>query len=491
MNYIDNRYYVCEQIGNGKYSSTYKCIDLYENTEYAVKIYDLTHKLSSSALVELSLAYKLKHKNIVEYKDILYNENNVFIIMELCDMSLEEYIKENPYDYDKILLELIDALNYLHDMGYSHCDLAFRNLMIKNKTLKVIDFGLSCRFNRESYVKPSISVRPYEYQNNNKIDVEKIDIWALGCIYHKLINGTNITNSVKTYKKKVRNFINRLERNNYVSKKKSEFLSKMIKINSGERANIQEIINDIYIKELMKKHNYSYNISFIEEDETESLIFIDKQKLFELCDIFHSICKLNNYSYEMVLVSMNIMHGLENIGIEEYYVYGIMALMIARSIVEYIDMDFNDCIEILKVFDDKTYSIYYLKKVFSEIMTMVNKKLDTNNCYNVSYNIFEDSFKSLYLCNIISLLDRKSDNISKGMVVYVMSSDKKDKEMLKKFINKNKIDVNKCIYLINECFSEMGKHRDYIKYLKNKYYEDIELDMHLDECTELLSDIDI
>ena len=54
----------------------------------------------------------------------------------------------NEYDAANILLPVFQAVNYLHSIGICHRDLKLENIMFKDKsfkTVKIIDFGLSCK----------------------------------------------------------------------------------------------------------------------------------------------------------------------------------------------------------------------------------------------------------------------------------------------------------------------------------------------------------
>lgn len=90
-----------------------------------------------------------------------------------------------------MFLEILNAIKYLHELGYIHGDLA-SNIMMKGESIRVIDFGLSQKKYR-SYdynYKPNVLSRPLELNiNSNNININTIDSFSLGNIYYMLLTG--------------------------------------------------------------------------------------------------------------------------------------------------------------------------------------------------------------------------------------------------------------------------------------------------------------
>ena len=113
-----------------------------------------------------------------------------------------KYINENNFEnyfnlgrLQKITIQLLIALDYIHSLKIVHCDLKPENILIKsinNSQIKVIDFGSSCFIHDHlsSYVQ-SRSYRAPEVILGCKYDY-KIDMWSLGCILAELYTGNVI-----------------------------------------------------------------------------------------------------------------------------------------------------------------------------------------------------------------------------------------------------------------------------------------------------------
>lgn len=174
--------------------------------------------------------------NIPHYKDVVY------IIMELADgKEIFKYIHEGlllSKRYD-IIHQLIEAINYLHNIGVAHRDIKPENIMYDGKNIKLIDFGFGCNFDKTSFSNDKIdepicapqtavgtvAFMAPEVLNKTVIDWQKADIWSMGVTIHEILH-------LKTF---VHSSIDSMETKNFI-------LNREFKIEKSEFPDIDNII---------------------------------------------------------------------------------------------------------------------------------------------------------------------------------------------------------------------------------------------------------
>ena len=186
---------------------------------------------------EFEISRSLDHPNIVKTIDFQNIPNlGDCIVMEYIEgLTLTEFIEGHKVTksqsrkakdvYDKILNELLDAMEYFHSKQIIHRDLKPSNILITNNgnNVKIIDFGLS---DTDDYVilKQAAGTKRYaapeQMTPNNTIDC-RADIYSLGIILQN--------NFPKSYRKiadkcaqqdREKRFSSVDEIRNYIKKKK-------------------------------------------------------------------------------------------------------------------------------------------------------------------------------------------------------------------------------------------------------------------------------
>jgi polo-like kinase 1 len=123
---------------------------------------------------EVTIHQSLNHKHIVQFFSYFEDENNVYIILELCrrrvNRSLFFCLDFNLVFFVKSLMELhrrrktvtepetryfvkqiVEACIYLHEKRIIHRDLKLGNLFLNDQMeIKIGDFGLATRIESES-----------------------------------------------------------------------------------------------------------------------------------------------------------------------------------------------------------------------------------------------------------------------------------------------------------------------------------------------------
>tara|TARA_Y100000746_G_C15463687_1_gene432726 strand:- start:947 stop:1825 length:879 start_codon:yes stop_codon:yes gene_type:complete len=145
INFIKN-------IGIGAFGKVWSCE--YNHSMFACKIInEKKMKNDDKQLLknEILIWKSVFHPNIVTLHDVIFKYPNVYCISDLLDESLYDMhvrmlrIGSNPriITIIKQMIQICDAMIYLHAKDILHRDLKSANILIKNDLLAISDFGLA------------------------------------------------------------------------------------------------------------------------------------------------------------------------------------------------------------------------------------------------------------------------------------------------------------------------------------------------------------
>lgn len=160
-----------------------------------------------TSLREISILKQYQHANIVQLLDITANErkNSIYLVFEFCDFDLSALIQKykNPFNESQIktlVMQLVSALQYLHQHDVIHRDIKLSNLLYNSfGQLKLADFGLARKYTSKTKDLTSIVVtlhyRAPELLMNCTNYNAAIDIWAVGCVLFELLTNEVLFNA--------------------------------------------------------------------------------------------------------------------------------------------------------------------------------------------------------------------------------------------------------------------------------------------------------
>ncbi|XP_048740337.2 serine/threonine-protein kinase Nek4-like isoform X2 [Ostrea edulis] len=189
------------QIGKGSYGEVTLQRHKKDRKQYVLKRINLkkaSKREQHSAEQEAKLLSKLKHPNIVTYKDSFQGKDGyLHIAMQFCEGGdLYTKLKEQkgvPLEERQVVewfVQIAMALQYMHERNILHRDLKTQNIFLtKSKIIKVGDLGIARVLDSSSDMATTLIGTPYYMSPelfSNKPYNHKSDVWALGCCAYEM-----------------------------------------------------------------------------------------------------------------------------------------------------------------------------------------------------------------------------------------------------------------------------------------------------------------
>ncbi|KAM6933723.1 serine/threonine-protein kinase Nek3 [Xenentodon cancila] len=146
---------------------------------------------------EAILLSKMKHPNIVAFREEFEVDGLLCIVMEYCSggdlLQRIRQQKTTQFAVDHILnwfAQMCAGTKYVHDKRVLHRDLKSKNIFLTDDgSVKLGDFGSACILNSSkayanTYVGTPYYVAPEIW--DNKPYNNKSDVWSLGCVLYEL-----------------------------------------------------------------------------------------------------------------------------------------------------------------------------------------------------------------------------------------------------------------------------------------------------------------
>ena len=250
-------------LGKGGFARCYEFID--EETDHisAAKIIPKKNLIKSRAkqklISEIKIHKSVHHPNIVNFEHYFEDAENVYILIELChNQTLNDLLKRRKrlteLEVQYYILQMVNALKYLHSLKIIHRDLKLANLFLSEKMqLKLGDFGLATKLEFEGERKRSLCGTPNyiapEILDGKSGHSFEVDIWSIGvCIYILLIGKPpfETNNRKETYKRiRERNFTFPPDRK--ISQPARQLIENILVLQPYKRLSLDEILKSDFM----------------------------------------------------------------------------------------------------------------------------------------------------------------------------------------------------------------------------------------------------
>ena len=236
---------VGQLLGRGGFASVYRARNRRTGKVCALKIMEKEtirkHKMEDRVVQEVIIHARMRFPGIVRFYGHFEDEENVYMVLELCEGgNLYRLLKQHgplrEREAAKVIKQLLQSLQYMHERGVIHRDLKLSNVLLERPsspslpmakrfpsvaagieekcrqsipfdspthahssttnhtplTIKLCDFGLAILLEHPdeehftlcgtpNYIAPEVaSQRAHGYP---------ADLWSAGCLFHSLVTG--------------------------------------------------------------------------------------------------------------------------------------------------------------------------------------------------------------------------------------------------------------------------------------------------------------
>ncbi len=230
---------------------------------------------------EIRIMKKIDHPNIIKFHEAYQDDYNIYLVQEYCDggdISARQKSEENGVFSEKTagsyILQLLQAVNYMHCSSIVHRDLKLDNLMLTSASdqhpdgvVKVIDFGLSHLSSQEpepesekvkaqlmktkmmSVVGTPLFMAPEVFRGSYDF---KCDYWSIGVILYFMLSGTYPYTSLPNmdYSKVIASRKLSFDSDKWtgVSKEAKDLIRSLMSIKPGKRPDYEKCLQHPWMK---------------------------------------------------------------------------------------------------------------------------------------------------------------------------------------------------------------------------------------------------
>ena len=486
-----NNYLLKQDIGQGNFGKVKLGIFKKTGEEFAIKIIDkdkVKKKMKNILFKENEIITKFNHINIVYVFQIIEEEKYIYIVMEYCSKGeLFDYIVKNKkLDEDEASIffyQLINGVDYIHKKGVAHRDLKPENLLLTvDKTLKIIDFGLSHEYDENSLLKTKCGSPSYaapEIIKGKLYDGFKTDIWCCGIILYAMLCGY-LPFEGEDNRELFRSILEcKPEYPSFLSKTSKKLIHNLLKINPDERLTIEEIKNnDFYLKgkelctidyKLIEDELEKRNTFYVNGYTRNNSILKDKNSKIESEE-----CKISDINKKNNIV--NLLTEINGNGKGTFNTFRQQLLKKKDNFSKKIDDINNKIQKILETdanesIDKKNDNLMYLKRI-----SLFNKNINLDNGIE-KQSIYNQRLQNKNNGHFICLKKVNKDSMN-SIEKTAGNSYNKTKKFYTQFVsspvNKKQISPYLKDYYTNINQMNNYKNTETINF-NNKYYNDLSI----------------
>ncbi len=191
-------------LGSGGMGSVYRCHNRNATRILAaIKTLDIGFGKSKGAeerfIREAEILFQLDHPNIVKVRNVRTETAPPYLEMEFVEgESLDRRLESGAFPVEsafEVMIQLADAVAYLHDKNIRHRDIKPANVLMRSDgRLKLVDFGLAMeadasRLTQAGMTFGTVSYAPPEWIAPDTMDPVRWDVYATGVVFWEVLTG--------------------------------------------------------------------------------------------------------------------------------------------------------------------------------------------------------------------------------------------------------------------------------------------------------------
>lgn len=274
-------------LGKGSFGEVVLAWDVELKQLVALKLipqYRLTeNKLQLAFTREIKALNELRHPNIIKVLSLQKTVNNMYVALEFCNAGtlseLLKYFKNQhssgiPEDLvQKILIQIVDGLSYMHQKGIIHRDMKLENILLtyprkyyketmelyqksnfEGIQIKIGDLGFSRTISEDnqahSILGTPINFAPEIVDPSNSGYNFLADLWSLGAITYEMIIGTPpfIGRNYNDVMTNIKQGVYKYPSNCVVSVESVSFINCLLTYDTKKRLSAEDIRNHPFLK---------------------------------------------------------------------------------------------------------------------------------------------------------------------------------------------------------------------------------------------------
>jgi len=287
-------YTLLKTIGKGQFGYVKLAIHDLTRERVAIKVIQknrLDEKTLKMVSREISIMKLLNHPNVIRLYEVIDSEIFLFLVMEYAaGGEIMDFIvthgKLKERDARRIFRQVVEAIDYCHEVHVIHRDLKAENLLLDSQLgIKLIDFGLSNRWAPGELLKTFCGSPTYtapELIKRQQYEGPEVDLWSLGVLLYVLVCGS-LPFDGNTFQELFTKIINgQYSVPEHVSPECRDLIGRMLVVNPKQRATLDQVREHPWTREsgrpVPKAHVVKMAVPVSEHD-------MDQEALEELVNI--------------------------------------------------------------------------------------------------------------------------------------------------------------------------------------------------------------